>query len=137
MGHTTFGSAAAWPRNHHSGFGTPRGSRYQVTSTNLATQDRVRKPLDVLTPGSCEVLKAGVHAATLGLIALMGVYNAAAWLRRRDPHLAVNAILYGALTVWERHHVRHHIAAGRLGQIDVRATPSARTEASKPANVAA
>lgn len=97
----------------------------------------MRKPLDVLTPGSCEVLKAGVHAAALGLIALMGIYNAAAWLRRRDPHLAVNAILYGALTVWERHHVRHHITAVRLRQIDARTTPSARAGTSKPTNVAA
>jgi hypothetical protein len=115
----------------------PRGSRYQATSTNLAPHDCVRKPLDVLTPGSCEVLKAGVHGAALGLIALMGIYNAAAWLRRRDPHLAVNAILYGALTVWERHHVRHHIAAGRPRQTDEGTTPSARAGTSKPTNVAA
>jgi hypothetical protein len=97
----------------------------------------VRKPLDVLTPGYCEVLKAGVHAAAFGLIALMGIYNAAAWLRRRDPHLAVNAILYGALATWERHHVRHHIAAHRTRQIDERATPSARAQPSQPTNVAA
>lgn len=97
----------------------------------------MRKPLDVLTPGSCEVLKAGVHAAAFGLIALMGIYNAAAWLRRRDPHLAVNAILYGALAAWERHHVGHHVAARRQHQIDKRATPSACAERSQPTIVAA
>jgi len=97
----------------------------------------VRKPLDVLTPGSCEVLKAGVHGAAFGLIALMGIYNAAAWLRRRDPHLAVNAILYGGLAVWERHHVHHHVAAHRKRQADERATASARAETSQPTNIAA
>ena len=39
----------------------------------------------------------------------MGLYNAAAWLKRRDMHLAVNAVLYGALAAWEQKHVAHHL----------------------------
>jgi hypothetical protein len=39
----------------------------------------------------------------------MGAYNAAAWLRRRQPHLAINAVLYAALTAWEQQHVAHHL----------------------------
>ena len=66
--------------------------------------------LDVLDSGSCERLKAGVHATALGLAIVMGVYNAAAWLRRRQPHLAVNAVLYAALAVWEQQHLTHHLA---------------------------
>src|SRR5262245_26766674 len=66
--------------------------------------------LSLLQKGSCEPLKAGVHAAALGLFAIMGLYNAAAWLARRQTHLAVNAVLYSTLTVWERHHVAGHIA---------------------------
>jgi hypothetical protein len=66
--------------------------------------------LTVLNSGSCEALKLGVHAATLGLAVLMGGYNAAAWLRRREPHLAANAILYTALIALEYHHVAHHLA---------------------------
>jgi hypothetical protein len=66
--------------------------------------------LTVLDHGSCEALKLGVHAATLGLAIVMGAYNAAAWLRRREQHLAVNAVLYAALIAWEREHVAHHLA---------------------------
>jgi len=69
--------------------------------------------LKVLQCGSCEPLKMGFHATALGLVALMGLYNAAAWLKRRDSKLAVNAVLYAALTVWEEHHVAHHMAALR------------------------
>lgn len=64
----------------------------------------------VLTRGSCEGLKAGVHVTALGLAVVMGVYNAAAWMRRREPHLAVNTVLYAALIAWEQRHVAHHLA---------------------------
>jgi hypothetical protein len=66
--------------------------------------------LEVLKCGNCEELKAGVHAAALGLFVVMGVYNVAAWLSRREAHLAINAVLYTALTAWERQHVAHHLA---------------------------
>jgi hypothetical protein len=66
--------------------------------------------LKVLKCGNCEELKLGVHAATLGLAALCGVYNAAAWLSRRERHLAVNTVLYAALIAFEHQHVTHHIA---------------------------
>ena len=69
--------------------------------------------LDVLNPGTSESLKAGVHATALGLAVVMGLYNAAAWLRRREPHLGVNAVLYAALMAWEQKQVAHHLAALR------------------------
>jgi len=65
---------------------------------------------DFLHCGHCEPLKAGVHATALGLFVVMGVYNVAAWLRRRERHLAINAIVYTALSAWERQHVAHHLA---------------------------
>ena len=67
--------------------------------------------LTVLQCGECEPLKAGVHGSALALAAVMGLYNAAAWLRRRDTHLAVNAVLYVALVAWEQKHVAHHLRA--------------------------
>ena len=67
--------------------------------------------LTVLQCGECEPLKAGVHGSALALAAVMGLYNAAAWLRRRDAHLAVNAVLYAALVAWEQKHVAHHLRA--------------------------
>jgi hypothetical protein len=64
--------------------------------------------LPVLKCGNCEPLKLSIHAAALGLAALMGAYNAAAWLSRRQRHLAVNTVLYSCLTIWEQRHVAHH-----------------------------
>ena len=81
--------------------------------------------LTVLQRGSCEPLKAGIHATALGLFALMGLYNAAAWMSRRQRHLAVNAILYSALTVWERTHVERHLNECRRCQDARAAVPAA------------
>ncbi len=69
--------------------------------------------LPILHHGCCEPFKAGVHGAALGLAALMGLYNAAAWLRRRERHLAINAVLYGLAVAWEQRHVAHHLATCR------------------------
>ena len=66
--------------------------------------------LKVLKCGNCEELKLGVHALALGVAALCGVYNAAAWLSRRERHLAVNTVMYAALIAFEQQHVAHHIA---------------------------
>jgi hypothetical protein len=65
--------------------------------------------LPLLKCGHCEPLKLGVHASALALAAICGAYNTAAWLSRREHHLAVNAVLYVALAVWEREHVAHHL----------------------------
>jgi hypothetical protein len=81
--------------------------------------------MSVLRCGSCEPLKAGVHATALGLSAVMGLYNAAAWLARREMHLAINAVLYTALTAWEQKHVAHHLAELRRLQQPVAAEPAA------------
>jgi hypothetical protein len=67
--------------------------------------------LAVLQCGSCEPLKAGIHATALGLFVVMGLYNAAAWLCRREQHLAINAVVYGTLIVWERQHIARHMAS--------------------------
>jgi hypothetical protein len=66
--------------------------------------------LKVLKCGNCEPLKLGVHGLALGIATLCGLYNAAAWLSRREQHLAVNAVLYAALIAFEQRHVAHHIA---------------------------
>ena len=64
--------------------------------------------IKLLKCGNCEELKLGVHGTALALAMVMGAYNAAAWLLRRQKHLAVNAVLYGALAAWEIQHVKHH-----------------------------
>ncbi len=64
--------------------------------------------LSILENGSRETLKGVVHAFALGLAALIATYNTAAWLQRRQRHLAVNTIVYIALVLFEVRHVRHH-----------------------------
>lgn len=81
--------------------------------------------LPVLHCGNCEELKLGFHATALGLSLVMGLYNAAAWLSRREPHLAINAALYAALTAWEQQHVAHHLVELRRPRL--RAAPSSDT----------
>ena len=65
-----------------------------------------------LEPGEGETLKGAVHAAVCALALVCGVYNAAAWLTRRERHLGVNAVLYAGLTIWEASHVMHHSQRG-------------------------
>ena len=66
--------------------------------------------LSILEAGSQEGFKAVVHGLALSLVGLMGAYNAAAWLQRRQPHLAFNTIVYAALVYFEYQHVCHHCA---------------------------
>jgi hypothetical protein len=66
--------------------------------------------IEILDRGTSEEIKLGVHAAALGLAVVMGAYNAAAFLKRRERHLAVNTVLYAVLTAWEQQHVAHHWA---------------------------
>ena len=72
--------------------------------------------LKVLKCGNCEELKLGVHALALGVAALCGAYNAAAWLSRRERHLAFNTLMYTVLIAFEQQHVAHHIAELRRPQ---------------------
>jgi hypothetical protein len=66
---------------------------------------------EMLDSGRCEPLKACVHTAVLVLAAVCATYNTAAWFKRRQPHLAVNALIYITTVWWERCHVVHHLAA--------------------------
>jgi|SRR5712671_3083238 len=79
--------------------------------------------IKLLRCGNCEELKLGVHGAALALAVVMSAYNAAAWLLRREKHLAINTALYSALTAWEFEHVMHHWRA-RPGRREPR-TPEA------------
>ena len=63
----------------------------------------------LLCHGRYEVFKASVHGTVLGLAAVCAAYNFAAWLARGQRHSWVNAAMYGTLTAWEYHHVRHHL----------------------------
>jgi hypothetical protein len=64
---------------------------------------------EMLNVGRCEPLKAAVHGVLMATVAVCAAYNTAAWLKRRQRHLAVNAIVYGLATIWEHAHVVHHL----------------------------
>jgi hypothetical protein len=89
--------------------------------------------LKVLRCGNCEPLKLGVHGLALGIAALCGAYNAAAWLTRREKHLAVNAVLYAALMVFEQRHVAHHVAELRRPGATPEAVPAPPIAEAAPA----
>lgn len=65
----------------------------------------------MLNVGRAEPAKAAVHAVMMVTVGVCAVYNATAWLKRRQRHLAFNAVIYAAAFCWERSHVMHHLAA--------------------------
>jgi hypothetical protein len=67
--------------------------------------------LELLSSGRCEPLKAAVHGVLLATMGVCAAYNTAAFLKRRQPHLAINAVIYSLAVVWERCHVVHHLNA--------------------------
>jgi hypothetical protein len=91
--------------------------------------------LSILEHGNCEPVKAAVHGAALSLALVMGLYNAAAWLHRRERHLWINAVVYCLLSEYERRLVTHHIDACRTFSVVL--TESAAETASPNATHAA
>ncbi len=82
--------------------------------------------LDILESGERETFKAAVHGVALGLTLVMDAYNLAAWLHRRQGHLATNALVYSALAIFEYRHVVHHREAA------LKAAAAALAAASEP-----
>ena len=62
----------------------------------------------------------------------MGAYNAAAWMTRRDRHLAINTLLYTALLIWEQHHVAHHYGLLEKRTNAAPGTPELKLAVDKP-----
>jgi hypothetical protein len=77
------------------------------------TNSRFRTVSEMLDNGECEPAKAAVHAVLMATVAVCAAYNTAAWIKRRQSHLAINAILYSAAVWWERCHVVHHLRSCR------------------------
>lgn len=64
-----------------------------------------------LSHGCADPFKGSVHATACGLSGLMCAYNVAAWLTRREQHLATNALLYGLATLYEIRQTRSHFSS--------------------------
>ena len=104
--------------------------------TAVAILGRMTMDLKVLKCGNCEELKLGVHALALGVAALCGLYNAAAWMSRRERHLAINTVMYAALIAIEQQHAAHHIAELRRPLDAPESTTAAIAEAAPAVAVA-
>lgn len=64
--------------------------------------------MKLLHAGECEAVKRAAHVS-LGLCAaLCALYNLAAYVLRRERHLAVNVGFYGLIVVVECAQVRRH-----------------------------
>lgn len=64
----------------------------------------------ILSGGTMESFKGAVHATSLGLVAVMLAYNAAAFHARgkRDAHLLFNAFVYGLVAGFEVYQTARH-----------------------------
>ena len=82
-----------------------------TTDGRLGVTESVRTVSEMLNSGECEPAKAAVHGLLMATVALCAAYNTAAWLKRRQTHLAINAVVYSAAIWWERCHVVHHLRA--------------------------
>lgn len=58
--------------------------------------------------GTAEPLKGSVHASAAGILGLMAVYNAAAFLIRHETRLGLLGLLYIGGCVFEVHKTLHH-----------------------------
>lgn len=72
-------------------------------------RERLQPVSRMLDSGRCEPMKAAVHGVLLATVAVCAAYNTAAWIKRRQRHLAINAVIYTAAVWWERCHVLHHL----------------------------
>ncbi len=76
--------------------------------------------MKVLDSGNSEPLKATVHGVLLATMALCAAYNTAAWIKRRQVHLAINAVVYSCAVYWERCHILRHLSACADEPVDER-----------------
>src|SRR5882762_1435267 len=78
------------------GFGYRGGTMAQAQSRDFRDRSIVAfQPVsDMLDSGACEPMKAAVHGVLMATVAVCAAYNTAAWIKRRQPHLAINAVVY-------------------------------------------
>lgn len=84
--------------------GTPEGR-----DSRRPANPRMQTVINMLNNGECEPAKAVVHAVLMATVGLCAAYNTAAWIKRRQTHLAINAVVYTAAVWWEHCHIVHHL----------------------------
>ena len=66
---------------------------------------------EFVSEGHAEPIKGAFHGLAAVVCGLMFAYNTAAWLFRREPHLAMNALVYGTAILYEGAQTHRHVAA--------------------------
>ena len=66
---------------------------------------------EFVAQGHAEPVKGAFHGLAAVVCGLMFAYNTTAWLFRRQPHLAINALVYGSAILYEGVQTHRHIAA--------------------------
>ena len=66
---------------------------------------------EFVSRGHAEPVKGAFHGLATVLCGLMFAYNTTAWLFRREPHLAVNALVYGTAILYEGVQTQQHVVA--------------------------
>ena len=66
---------------------------------------------EFVSRGHAEPVKGAFHGLAAVVCGLMFAYNTTAWLFRREPHLAVNALVYGSAILYEGVQTQKHVAA--------------------------
>jgi len=92
------------------------------TDGRFRSTDCFRTVSEMLDNGECEPTKAAVHAVLMATVGVCAAYNIAAWIKRRQTHLAINAIVYSTAVLWERCHVVHHLRSCRGSSSTVSST---------------
>ena len=67
----------------------------------------------ILSKGSDEIYKGVLHAYLAGVLTVIGSYNLAAYLTRKDRHLLTNAIIYTVAVGWEIHQTWTHFSPAK------------------------
>ena len=66
---------------------------------------------EFVSRGNAEPVKGAFHGVATVVCGLMFAYNTTAWLFRREPHLAANALVYGAAILYEAVQTQQHVVA--------------------------
>ena len=71
-----------------------------------------------VSEGHAEPVKGAFHGLAAVVCGLMFAYNTTAWLFRREPHLAMNALVYGTAILYEGVQTHRHVASRARAERD-------------------
>ena len=87
---------------------------------------------EFVSQGHAEPVKGAFHGLAAVVCGLMFAYNTTAWLFRREPHLAMNTLVYGTAILYEGVQSHRHVASrARVGRDKTRPRDRTPSEAQR------